>query len=262
VRGLIVLMLSCRPQPVRPPDTRPLPAPADALAELRAASAARSSLRAYGRVTYFGAKGRVRVRAALLAERPGSFRVETISPFEQPIDVMASDGSRLWLLSEQRLREGPATPENIARLVPLAMNPEEVVDTLLGGVPTSARFAPKELAWAEDGVHWRLSLESSAGERAELEVDPVRRVIERLRVSHPGGSVRLTVAFDDFDAVAGSAGEIPRTIEIEMPDQKLEVSIRLSELEIGLDIPAGMFRIEPPPNVSVEALDSPPAALR
>ena len=37
-----------------------------------------------GRVTDFGERGRVRLTAVLLAERPGKLRVETLSPLEQP----------------------------------------------------------------------------------------------------------------------------------------------------------------------------------
>jgi outer membrane lipoprotein-sorting protein len=238
---------------VKPIDTRPLPAPADALAELQQKNGNRKNLRALARVTYFGPKGRARVKAALLAERPGSFRVETISPFEVPIDVMASDGSRLWLLSEKRLREGPATPENISRLLPLAMNPEEVVDTLLGGVPTSSRFTPKTLEWAEDGEHWILVMEDGA-EESRLSIDPVRKVVEKMTLGAPGAKPRLSVEFDDFEAIQGSSAELPHKIEIEMPDRKLEVSIKLDEAEVDVPLAADLFRIHAPPGVDPEPL--------
>jgi outer membrane lipoprotein-sorting protein len=238
---------------VKPVDTRPLPTPAEALAELRKKGGDRKNLRALARVTYFGPKGRVRVKAALLAERPSSFRVETISPFEQPIDVMASDGSKLWLLSEQRLREGPATPENISRLLPLAMNPEEVVDTLLGGVPTSSRFAPTALEWAEDGEHWVLTLDDGA-EISRLVIDPVRKVVEKMTLGAEGEKPRLLVEFDDFEALGNSASEIPQKIHIELPDRGLDVKIKLDETEVDVALAADLFRIHAPPGVETEPL--------
>ncbi len=246
-------LLACRPQPLRPPDTRPLPSATEALAQLRAQGAGRRNMRALARVTYFGPKNRARVKAVLLAERPRSFRVETISPFEQPIDVMASDGSKLWLLSKNRLREGPATPENISRLLPLAMNPEEVVDTLLGGVPTSSRFEPKALEWAEDGEHWILTLDDGV-EINRLTVDPVRKVVEKMTLGAQASKPRLSVEFDDFERIEGATGELPHKIHIELPDRGLDVRIKLEEAEVDVTLAAALFRITPPPGVEPEPL--------
>jgi outer membrane lipoprotein-sorting protein len=244
---------ACRPQPVKPAEMRPLPAPADALNELRQKSGDRKNLRALARVTYFGPKGRARVKAALLAERPSSFRVETISPFEQPLDVMASDGTKLWLLSEQRLREGPATPENISRLLPLAMNPEEVVDTLLGGVPTSSRFTPKTLEWAEDGEHWVLTLDDGM-EESLLIIDPVKKVVEKMTLGAPGRKPRLSVEFEDFERIGNSAAELPHKIHIELPDRGLDVRIKLDDAEVDVPLAADLFRIAAPPGIEPEPL--------
>ena len=246
--GCLALAVACRPQPVKSADLGPLPSPADALAELRQKSGARKNLRALARVTYFGPKGRARVKAALLAERPGSFRVETISPFEVPIDIMASDGSRLWLLSEKKLREGPATPENISRLLPLAMQAEEVVDTLLGGVPTSSRFKPTALEWAEDGEHWLLTLDDGA-ELSRLTIDPVRKVVEKLTLGAEGAKPRLSVEFEDFERVGASALELPQKIHIELPDRGLDVQIKLQEVEVDVPLASELFRIAAPPGI-------------
>jgi len=211
-------------------------------------------MRALARVTYFGPKGRARVKAALLAERPGSFRVETISPFEQPLDVMASDGSKLWLLSDKRLREGPATPENISRLLPLAMNPEEVVDTLLGGVPTSSRFTPKALEWDEDGEHWLLTMEDGL-EESRLVIDPVRKVVEKMTLGVRGTKPRLVVEFEDFERIGNTgAAELPHKIHIELPDRRMDLKIKLEEAEVDVPLAAGLFRIDAPPGVETEPL--------
>ncbi len=125
--ALFGVLTACHPAaPVKRADLAPLPAPEAALAELRAAGAKRQNLRALGRLTYFGEKGRVRLKAVLVADRPNRVRFETVSPLEQPLDVMTVDGSRLYLLSKEKLAIGPATPENVARLLPFPMHPEEL----------------------------------------------------------------------------------------------------------------------------------------
>lgn len=259
----VALLSACHPAgPLERRDLTPLPEPARALELAREAGRARRNLRALGRVTYFGAEGRVRLRAVLVAERPDRFRFETLSPLEQPIDVMTCNGSRLYLLSKEKLAIGPATPENIARLLPLPMHPEEVVDTLLGGAPTSARFEPTAIAWEEPDLRrWVLTLTGVAGDTARLFIDPVRKVVVAMQLLEPGGQVRLRVDFADFEDAGSEAGELPRTIAIAMPARDLEVDIKLREVDVNVPLDAGLFQIEPPPGVVPERLDSPPAAV-
>lgn len=223
--------------------------------ELRQQGGQRKNMRALGRLTYFGEKGRIRLKSVLVAERPGSFRFETISPLEQPIDVMACDGEKLWLLSKEKLSTGEATPDNIARLLPLPMFPEEVVDTLLGGVPTGARFQPKAIAWGgEDGDKWALTIAGPSGETGRLTVDPVRKVVEKMELLEEGENVRLSVTFEDFERAEGDAGEIPRGLHIVMPARNHDVDIKLKEVDVNVDLPRSLFAIEPPPGVTPEIL--------
>jgi hypothetical protein len=254
--ALLGAAAACRPGPVKAPDTTPLPTPEAVLAELRAKAGERRSLRTMGRVTYFGKKGRVRLKAVLLAQRPGAFRVETLSPLEQPVDVMASDGARLWLLSQDRLRVGAASPENIARLLPLAMGPEAVVDTLLGGVPGPDRVRAEGLERAEDGA-WRLTVVNEYGERVVLRVNPVARRVEGMELLDEGGEVRVRVGFDDFEALP-QGGELPRSLEVRLMPDGGEVSIRLQSPEVDVALEGGLFRIDAPPGITPESLDEGP----
>ncbi len=247
--ALIALGLAlgaCRPGPVRAPDARPLPSAETVLRELQAQAGTRNSLRTLGRVTYFGDKGRIRLKAVLLARRPGAFRVETLSPFEEPVDVMACDGERLWLLSQNRLHEGAATPENISRLLPLVMGPEAVVDTLLGGIPAQGVQA-HALERSEDGL-WKLSLTMARGEPAVLLVDPVKRRVQQMQLLGPNGEVKLTVKFSKFEALP-SGGALPQKIEIHLADEGAEVTIRLKAPEVNVDVADSLFSIVAPPGM-------------
>lgn len=245
--------------PVQPAATQSLPSPEEALALLRGSGEARQNLRALGRVTYFGDRGRVRLKAVILAERPGRFRVETLSPFEQPVDVMVSDGDQLWLVSEDRLRTGAATPENIARLIPLAMRPEEVVDTFLGGVPGASGFAPTGIEAGKGGT-WVIALRGPAGEPGRLVMDPVRKVVQQMDLLEPSGEPRVQVRFGDFAASGPDGRELPRDIVVEMPARKLDVRIKLGEVDVNVPLDASLFRIEPPPGVEVESFEAALAA--
>lgn len=241
----------CRPGPVKAPDTTPLPSPESVLADLRARAGDRQSLRTLGRVTYFGDKGRVRLKAVLLARRPGAFRVETLSPFEQPVDVMASDGADLWLLRNDELRFGAATPQNIARLLPLVMGPEAVVDTLLGGIPEAEGTRAERLE--RDGDRWRLWISSAHGDRGYIRVDPVKRRVEQM-VLLQGDKPFVTVGFSDFESIP-TGGELPRDIEVRLEADDSEVTIKLGSPEVNAELPDHLFRIEAPPGVTPKPLD-------
>lgn len=257
----LLLLAGCPRPGVKNPDTRPLPAPEEARRLVEATSQTRTSLRALGRVTYFGEQGRVRLGFVEVVERPGRFRFETLSPLEQPIDVMTSDGERLSLLREGKLHEGPATPENVARLLPLPLRPHEIVDILLGGMPLASSFELDRLEWADEPEdHWRMWLKNATGERGEVIIDPARRVVVRATVLRPDGKPRLVVHFDDFEDVGGK-GPFPREVRIEVPDGSLEVTLKLKEVELDVPLDASLFRLAPPPGVPVVPLPTPPVAL-
>jgi outer membrane lipoprotein-sorting protein len=248
-------LVGCRTTGTPPPAEAALPSPAEVLAMVSAGNEARRSLQAVGRVTYFGAQGRVRGKAVIVAQRPGSFRVETLSPLEQPIEVVTSDGRQLWLLSQDTLRSGEATPENLARVLPLPMRPDEVVDTLLGGVPTSADLEPLDVAVGDEG-RWVLSLRARGGELCELTIDPVRRLVERLRLLHRTGALRVEVQFDDFEPL-GQLGQLPRSIVARLPADDLDLRLKLTEVEANAGLPPELFRIEAPPGTTPLPLDAP-----
>lgn len=258
----LLFSTGCPPKPdIRQADPRPLPDAHVVMEMLEAQAAARKTLRAQGRITYFGEKGRVRLKIVQVVERPARFRFETISPMEQPIDVMTSDGERLWLLSKGKLHEGPATPENISRLLPLPLRGDEVVSIMLGGVPASSRFEPKSVEWSDDPEdHWIVRLEGPGGERGELLIDPEKRRVMRAALLRADGVTRLRLSYDDFENLP-VGGAFPREIKLEIPPQSLEVEIKLKEVEVNVEVSPTLFVLEPPAGVVPEPLPSPPASV-
>ncbi len=257
IAALTLSLAGCRsagtdlaPPAVAPPA---LPAPAEVLARLRAGGAARRTLLAEGTVTYFGARGRVRGKAVIVARRPGAFRVETLSPLEQPVEVITTDGERLYLLASDTLRVGPATPENLAAVMPLPMRPEEVVDTLLGGVPASSALEPLDVA-PGDGGRWVLSLAGAGGDLVELTIDPASGRVESTRLLARGGGLRASVEFGDFEPVGDAGPPLPRAIVIRMPRDDLDLRIRLTDVAVDTPVDDALFRLEPPPGKAAESL--------
>lgn len=230
------------------------PEPAELLAQLRRLGAERTSMRSDGRVTAFGPEGRIRLRAILVAQRPSAFRVETLTPFEQPIDVMVSGGERLWLLSGGTLYEGAATAENVARLLPMPLRPEEVVETLLGGVPLSDRFVPTRVD-DEDG-RWVLVLDGPGGETGRLRVDPGTLRVLEAEVLEASGEARVKVRLDGYERAEDGGPAVPLHIDVEVPSRELEVRIRLQQPETNVEMPESIFEMAPPPGAEPAPIES------
>ena len=254
VLSAAALMVACRPAgAIRQPDMQALPTASQALETLRKTGAERRTIRAAGRVTYYGDKGRVRVRTEVVARRAGQFRVETISPFEQPIDVMACDGDELWLLSKGVLKKGQATPNNVARLLPLPLAPSEIVDTLMGGIPTGDGFFAEKLTPTDRGA-WLLTVARKSGEeRVILTVDPVRTVVTRATIERPIGTPYLSAVFEDFIELE-EGGHYPEKIRMTMPGRDVDVRLKFKTPEINVDLDSRLFRLSPPPGQAVQPL--------
>lgn len=206
------------------------------LEKLQAAGASRSSLRTEGRMTYFGNGERVRLRMVLAVARPGKFRLEMLSPFMEPIDVMTSDGETLSWLHQKVLYRGPSTPENVGRLFPVNMDGTALVDTVLGGVVSSADFRTEAAVALEDGS-FQLRLRSVQGPVVVLSCDASHRVTQ-MRWVRPNRSF-ADVEYSDWDQALG----VPQRIQVSDKSRDVEVQIRLKRPELNVALEAGLFRI-------------------
>ena len=136
------------------------PTPEAALARLDARTAAQRNLRGFAGVTGWDAKQTFKGKLLVVAERPAKVHIQVLSPFDQPISYLATDGEtlNLYLLKEGRFLTGPATADNLARILPMRIDPAVFVDALLGAPPLPVGGDPAEaerrLTWdPAAGVH-------------------------------------------------------------------------------------------------------------
>ncbi len=230
-----VVTLGCRSAP----SGGPPPDPDRLFASLVRTATRTQSLQAEGRVTYWGDDGRVRLRTVVVAERPDRFRVETLTPFEEPIDVVTSDGTKLYWLGQGALRVGAATADNLAQVIPLPLPPPAVVDVLLGGVPTARRWVATRSEAGEHGS-WRLSLTDPRGEAAQLWVQRDTTRVVRIRLAETHRHPAVDVRFDAFE------DGIARRIRLEVPTRDLSVQIQLEDPLMDASPDAALFRVDPP----------------
>ena len=243
----LLLLAGCPPRvdvrSVPPPDATALLAEVDATDARVAAlqSQAKAHLDARGK------KGNVQMFVAAAA--PASVHVEVLDFFGKPSGILISDGRQFVMLASDTgtwLR-GAATAENVSRVLPISLPPDQLVAMLLGRAPRLPDPAPALALDLEENL-FRVALHAG-GRTQELWVDPTRKRVVRSRVDGPGG---YTLTFDSFEEVHGTP--FPRAIAFTGAGS---VSLQYTDLRLGEQPDTALFTPEPPPGVPVEQVAAP-----
>ena len=231
-----------------PARLRPLPA-ASADGLLRGLAERRTELRS------LRARARVReginslwTREIVLVRRPDDVRVDVLSPFGLAIAI-GTDGDRLWAFppADGVRYEGPASPENLSRILgaPIALG--DLVDVLTGLPPQRTPAGPLQLD-ATPEREYRLLLPLADGvQRLWFAGDPLQLV--RAEESRTGTPV-LRVAFGDHDA------GLPHTIEVTAPASGATLTLRYEQVEQNPALDPALFA--PPDAPAVRPLPATP----
>jgi len=240
---------ACTQRFTRPADAPTEPGPI--LARLAERAAAVRSLSGMLALEVWRGDERVRLRQLLLVVRPDKVRVDTLSPFDQPLAMMASDGQTLTIysLENKRYEQGPATTSNLSRLLRLPLSGDELTAVLAGGVPIPAGVTPT-LTWdAEAGAHVLEFVDGRRRQRVSLE--PAAWRLVELR-AWDGDTPRYVARFGDFDGEGLTA--VPRRMRFEVPGESLRVDARFEDYTLNFTPPADAFTIPVPSGIPVDAL--------
>lgn len=242
----LLLLAGCPPRvdvrSVPPPDATALLAEVDAVD----AHLARIQSQAKARVDAAGKKGNVQLFVA--AASPASVHLEVLDFFGKPSGILISDGQRFVMFASDAgvWQRGAATAENVARVLPVSLPPDQLVSMLLGRAPRLADSAPTLAVDTEQNA-FRVTLHEGARTQ-QLWVDPGRKRVVRSQVDGPGG---YTLTFSDFDDVRGAP--FPRAISFAGTGS---VALQYTDSRLGEQPDASLFVPEPPPGVPVEQIGS------
>src|SRR5205823_15052195 len=89
----------------------------------------------------------------IAVQRPSSIRIEALTPMGDPAAVLVADQGRFALMDLRNnvFYRGPATPENLSRLIPAPLRDEEPVALITGAIPELPGGRPDTAARAGDG---------------------------------------------------------------------------------------------------------------
>ena len=194
---------------------------------------------------------RVRLKQMLAVDPESRLRLEVISPFGQPVTTLVSDGARLMIyaVDEKRFLVGAATAENMARLMPVNMSPNELSNLLRGSIPL-IRHTQSSVGW--DGQNGRYILTLTGEERRQI----IRLEPTHFRVTDLESTVKGNLVYRvRFGAYSGDGKTIiPKRVLFEVPSQDLRADMDVVDFSLNPDLPEAAFKLEPPRGISVEPM--------
>lgn len=149
-------------------------------------------------------------RAVVLAQQPGSFRIEVLGPFGSAMALILSDGRTIYLLSGGKSkRYSREDPE-----VPYAFKPEEAVAFLTGNGPVASECG------------------------CEVSKDAYGRTSKVVKSEN--GTPVLTVTLAEYRAVDGV--QVP--FDIKIANKKETLRIKYTAVEVNPVLETGFFSAE------------------
>lgn len=252
--ALILLAAGCKTAQVAPP-------PPDAvtfLDRLRAAHRAPETIRCDAKAFVDAPQNGGRYALHIASRRPQSLRIEALTPVGDPAAVLVADAGRFAMLDLRNnvFYRGPATPQNLSRLLPAPLRADELVSLLTGSFPELPGAEPVSVQCEGDGYHLVLStvppgVKNARGYVQDLLVGADLRIGE-VRRSTTAGELLWTVRLDEFDDASGAL--LPRLLHLSVPPAKTEVDLRLKGVQAGKPPPAGAFLLGPPEGMQVQEL--------
>lgn len=217
-------------------------------------------------------RARLRGTVLMLAERPDRVRFDAMTQFG-PAATLTSDGESFALmdLRENRFFVGPSCAENIALLLGVPMEAEDIGRVLFGEAP---QIEARERTVVCDGGSYRVQLRADDGATQELVYEVRQTDVEaapeaqrlRLRettVRDAEGHAELVVHWDDHRFVVDPRSTsspqegvaMPHRVHVELPEQGVDTLVRFERIEINVELPEGVFVQSPRPGLSVEPVE-------
>ncbi|MDF1564942.1 MAG: DUF4292 domain-containing protein [Deltaproteobacteria bacterium] len=242
------------------------PNPADDAGELLAASRERlaspATLQGEAKLRFQLPQGRFGADHLVALAVPDRLRLDTLSFFGSPLAVlMVREGELLlWDIEGGRAYRGSATTELLATLLPVVLDPGEVVDLLLGRPPLELG-AKLSLRLDHEARAYRVEVKGAAGVQ-RVWIDPELGTIRRYRHEPAAeGEDAWEVSYEDYRPVAGEgSGLLPWTIRYERAGTGLDWRWRSLEVD-SADFDPAIFELALPPGIPTVPLGPDPAIL-
>ena len=217
------------------------------------------SIKAEARVTQWARNGRIRGTVLMFLQRPDRVRFDVMTQVG-PAAVLTSDGDSFQLsdLRQGVFLQGPTCTENIARLLGISVDAENVLRLLTGDTPMieathqsmecrDGRYVVTRIA--ADGTTQEVSFSVPDGDLGKSPAEQrliLRRSVER----GASGDTRWEATYDEYVEVDGYS--FPSKVRFIDKVNDADTSVRVKSIAVDPEVPDGAFHQSPGPGMSVE----------
>jgi outer membrane lipoprotein-sorting protein len=177
-------------------------------------------------------------------------RIDTISPFEQPIMTLVSNDQeiKLYELEKKTVYVGKQSPANFRQLLRFPISAEELSAVIRGQVPR-IKDEGGMVSWDADHNAYVLELQKDELKQI-IKIHALSRQV--IYISHFEGQKKiLEIELLDYD----EKQNIPKNIYLKLPTQDIIMVIKLKEFECNVEFPDETFQLELPKRVNIENID-------
>jgi outer membrane lipoprotein-sorting protein len=223
---------------------RPYKAPTakEVIAALRVRSARVRTMRGETRMNHRTDQGKVKATVRMMASQGGRLRFDAVSPFDTPLATLVTSGGRFALVDAQKNRHyhGPASPCNIARLLRVAMQPDDML-TVLGGSTPIIEHKSASVAWDDRAFEEVLTLKGSQLTQTVRLDGTDRRWDLRLSEIRDSEGLLLSIKASDYKTRGGL--RLPQRIKVEQPRNKAQLDVTFKQQEVNVKLPDAAFEL-------------------
>jgi len=237
-----------------PPASLPSECPPASMLVGSLRASAPPALKGIAKIKVASPKETFSVKELIVAQKPNLLRLETLSPLGQPGFYAATDGQDLFIFdpSENTFYRGGATRRNLALIIPLKMDVEEMVSILRGDVSL--------IDYNHDGLHctvreggYAVRLEGrdqSTTQVLTFSQKDLKVVASEIYESH---SLTCAVNYADYEMAENT--HFPREITVSLPSEQTTVRINYKKLEFLPEVDSALFRLSAPQGARIIPLE-------
>jgi outer membrane lipoprotein-sorting protein len=245
-----LLASGCAPKDLLP--IRTTPEPEELIRRLKGEDAKVQTVQTVGSLKWSREGDKGSVDHALLIHRPGSLRLEALSPLGPAVFslVIRRGEVEIFAPSESRAYRGPATVQLLERLFALPLAPADALGVICGRVP----LCPAERATVQkEGGLWILDLHCRTdGWQQRVRIDSSQGDPVGWNLFDRSGQVILSVVWAGHRKIGDA--RLPMEIHVEMPQKGNRLDLRLKDPEVNVPVPEDRFRLTIPPGTEIEPL--------
>lgn len=194
---------------------------------------------------------RIKLRQLFAVQAPDKLRIDLLSPFEQPLVTLTSDGRTLSIydLEKKRFSRGQASNANLARLLPVRLAPDSLAALLRGTLPIIAHDSAT-VSW--DGAHGWYQLDLvGKGRRQRVHFEPTQFRVTEAR-EWLGDRLVYRAQLAQWRGDGDTA--LPGRMRLTAPGD-VRVDAAVVDAQVNVDLPAEAFQLEPPAGIPIEPLN-------